>query len=84
MSHIYWSHWNNGAKTKKLTENVKGNHVSLSSATIPDDLTMSSASVFDTFSSNIEQEKESLVTRSVLSDRFVSFRPLDWDWSDDS
>merc|ERR1712064_109973 len=36
---------------------------SLSSATIPDDLTMSSASVFDTFSSNIEQEKESLVTR---------------------
>merc|ERR1712170_314692 len=54
---------NNGAKTKKLTENVKGNHVSLSSATIPDDLTMSSASVFDTFSSNIEQEKESLVTR---------------------
>ena len=63
---------------------MKGNHVSLSSATIPDDLTMSSASVFDTFSSNIEQEKESLVTRSVLSDRFVSFRPLDCDWSDDS
>ena len=37
--------------------------ISLSSATIPDDLTMSCVSVFETLANNVEEEKETLLTR---------------------